>query len=99
MLEDLTADDFRPLLNQILTIRLGDGSDYPLELFQVSEVGQASAPGKRRPFSLLLRSPRTDGYLPQRIYRLQHPALGALDLFIVPLGPHPDGMWYEVTFG
>ena len=99
MLEDLTADDFRPTLSQFFKIHLEDGSDYSLELFQVSEGREAPAPGKRQPFSLLLRNPRTDGYLPQRIYRLEHPALCALDVFIVPLGSHPDGMHYEIVFG
>ncbi len=98
MLENLTADDFRPILHQQFTIRLGDGSDYPLELIQFSEGGEASAPERRRPFSLVLRNPRSDKYLPQRIYRLEHPALGALEVFVVPLGPHPDGMHYEIIF-
>jgi uncharacterized protein DUF6916 len=36
--------------------------------------------------------------LPQGIYRLYHPARGALDLFMVPLGPDPHGMRYEIVF-
>jgi hypothetical protein len=99
MLENLTAEDFRPCLNQQFTIRLEDGSDYSLELFQVNETGTARTPGERRPFALLFRNPRTDGYLAQRIYRLEHPALGTLEVFIVPLGAFADGMHYEVIFG
>ncbi len=36
--------------------------------------------------------------LPQGIYRLHHPARGALDLFMVPLGPDACGMRYELVF-
>jgi hypothetical protein len=39
-----------------------------------------------RPFSLVFVS-QGPGALPQRIYRLEHPRLGAFELFLVPLGP------------
>jgi hypothetical protein len=40
-----------------------------------------------------------DGYLPQGTYLLQHDALGALALFLVPLGPGPGSlMRYEAIF-
>jgi hypothetical protein len=45
--------------------------------------------------------------LPQGIYRLEHEHLGALELFIVPIGPNknansaegPTAMLYEAVFG
>jgi len=54
-------------------------------------------PGGRTPFSLIFRSPPAAA-LPQRIYRLQHEQLGALDLFLVPIGPDEAGMCYEAVF-
>ncbi len=36
--------------------------------------------------------------LPQGIYRLEHPALGALDIFLVPSGPVPGGFGYHTVF-
>jgi hypothetical protein len=44
--------------------------------------------------------------MPQSIYRLENEQLGALELFIVPIGPAPaaagqapTAMRYEVVFG
>jgi hypothetical protein len=37
-------------------------------------------------------------YCRRGIYRLHHPARGALDLFMVPLGPDACGMRYEIVF-
>jgi hypothetical protein len=36
--------------------------------------------------------------LPQRIYRIEHDAVGEHDLFIVPIGPGRGGLLYEVIF-
>jgi uncharacterized protein DUF6916 len=36
--------------------------------------------------------------LPQRIYRLQHPDLGVLDLFLVPIRRDATGTIYEAVF-
>ncbi len=55
-------------------------------------------PGGRNPFSLVFRGP-AEPVLPQRTYRFEHETLGALDLFIVPIGPDESGMQYEAVFG
>ena len=39
-----------------------------------------------------------DFYLPQRTYRLEHEALGELEIFIVPVGKGKDGFRYEAIF-
>ncbi len=37
--------------------------------------------------------------LQQRIHALEHPQLGRLELFLVPVGPGPDGVpRYEAVF-
>ena len=53
--------------------------------------------GRRAPFSLIFRSP-PGAPLPQRIYLLHHEQLGALELFLVPIGPDEAGMCYEAVF-
>lgn len=98
MLDQLTAEHFTPLLDTLFTITLADGSAYPLTLIEVKITGEAINPGGRKPFSLLLCNPRADAYLPQRIYSLEHPSLGRLDLFLVPLGPDTQGMVYQAVF-
>ena len=35
-------------------------------------------------------------FVPQATYPIEHPALGKLELFIVPLGPKKDGNSYEL---
>ena len=59
----------------------------------------AAAPGRAEcSFSLVFRS-RGPAALSQRIYHLEHERLGALDLFLVPLGPDGQGMRLEAVFG
>ena len=76
-LEALTAADFAPLRHQLFELAADHASQ--LELVEVTGAGG-------RPFSLVFRGPG-EPLLPQRIYRVEHPALGALDLFLVPIGP------------
>lgn len=99
MIEQLTIDDYKPLLGQTFTVVLESGEVYALVLEKALDLGEAPLPEGRRPFSLEFRNPRKDAYLPQRIHRLEHATLGALELFIVPLGPDQNGMRYEVIFG
>lgn len=92
-LEHLTCDRFEALL----------GTDFavsgvpPLRLAEVRRWGE-QAPGRRAPFTLEFTAEH-DGYLPQATYRLEHGELGALEIFLVPLGPGPDRrMRYEAVF-
>jgi hypothetical protein len=34
----------------------------------------------------------------QRIYRVEHDAMGPCDLFLVPIGPRDGGMQYQAIF-
>jgi hypothetical protein len=49
-------------------------------------------------FSLEFVAPE-DNRLPQGIYKVDHPKLGAMDVFLVPSGPVPGGFGYHTTFG
>jgi hypothetical protein len=48
-------------------------------------------------FALTFMSP-PGPFLQQSTYPLEHPALGTLELFIVPLGPKAGGNSYEAVF-
>lgn len=98
-IESLTLDDFTPHLHQEFIIRLQSGEPYALELVKLSNLGAASGPTFRKPFALTLRNPNNTAFLPQGTYQLEHEHLGSLQFFIVPLGPSPEGMQYEITFG
>ncbi len=97
MLEKLQIDDFSQRIHEQFTVSLTDGGELRLELIEVNPLTEKRGE-KRQPFSLILRNDRLDAYLPQRIHRLHHPEIGVLDLFLVPLGPRDDGMYYEVLF-
>jgi hypothetical protein len=108
MLDKLTSADFAPCLHQTFRLYPGPlaadgaptGDPLQVELLSVTELGEAPPAGyplRRRPFSLVFRA-ATTRHLPQRIYALEHAALGRLDLFLVPIGPDQLGMRYEAVF-
>lgn len=98
-LDQLTAEDFRPLVGQ--TFRL----EYPghaegLKLVDVSSAARTPPPGFRSAFSLFFEGESRDVMLGQCVYGLQHPALGRLELLLVPVGRLPEGNFrYEAVFG
>ena len=100
MLELFTVATFAPHLREVFTVRATEQIALTLTLSEVTPHGPTPpADGPRRaPFALLFHGPPTP-ILPQRIYRLEHPALGTFDLFLVPLGPDRAGMRYEAVFG
>ena len=74
-----------------------DDARVPLVLADVTSLGESASVGTRDPFSLVFHAP-AEALHPQRIYRLEHERLGAMDLFLVPLGPEGDAMRYEAVF-
>jgi hypothetical protein len=97
-LEQLQSSDFMPHLNQTFTVRLEGLEPIKLELVAVTERGTGGQPGGRQPFSLLFLGPVSSQYLFQHTFRLEHPEMGALDIFLVPLGPQEGRMRYEAIF-
>lgn len=96
MLNQLTSADFTPYLHQTFTVRIESVDPIELELGEVTELGIPGA--ERRPFSLLFLGPVSRTYLLQGTYRLEHNQLGALAIFLVPLGPIGGRMRYEAIF-
>ncbi len=96
MLESFSFATFSELVDDDFRIRLDDGSSVDLRLAAASRSALPAQPGGREPFSLLFRGPAP--ILPQRIYSVEHPGLGAFDLFLVALTPDEDGARYEAVF-
>ena len=97
MLESLTHVQFDECLNQTFRVRL-DSSYLDFELIKVDKLGSGDPGGsQRQPFSLMFRAMK-EVNLPQRIYRMEHEAMGTLDIFIVPIGADDSGMLYEAVF-
>jgi hypothetical protein len=108
-LEWLTYDRFAPRVGEVFEVGVGAG---PTVCMVLSDASESAEPGGRGPegqerlqFSLVFRGPATPA-LPQGTYRLTHPELGELAMFLVPLGPDPrgdgpgdaQGMRYEAVF-
>jgi hypothetical protein len=98
LLDKVQRTDFLPFVNQTFRIRLEGLEPIDLTLVQVTEAGQAAQPDVRQPFSLQFLGPVSSQYLTQHIYRLDHEEMGALELFIVPLGTEAEQMRYEAIF-
>jgi hypothetical protein len=99
-LADLTLSDFEPLVGQTFSLQTGENqSGIAFVLSEAAALGSASsAPGSARtPFSLIFVGP-LQPVVAQAIYTLEHPTLGRLELFIVPVGQNPQGMQYQAIF-
>jgi hypothetical protein len=99
-LERLTRQDFEPRQGSIFRLIPAAGAPRDLVLVQVESLAPENAPpgSGREPFSLVFRDPGAPGFYHQAIYRLEHPDLGALELFLVPIGPDAQGMRYQAVF-
>ena len=106
----LTAADFRGTIGRTFLLTAGPSGNGPaapveIALVAVNEHAAAADGNFRAPFSLLFHGPLAP-VIPQAIHRLDNEQLGALELFIVPIGPEPPApgqaptaMRYEVVFG
>lgn len=65
-------------------------------LIEVTPLGMDRHAPRHEPFALTFVG---EPGLAQAIYELDHASLGRLDLFLVPIGPAPDGrVLYEAVF-
>jgi len=96
MLETFKLETFSPHLGKKFSIRLDETKKIELELTEANRLGGETVNG-RVPFSLVFQRPK-DFLLPQRIYPFEHEALGAFEIFIVPIGVDEKGLRYEAVF-
>lgn len=95
MLESLRIESFAGQEGSTFRMVADENLAIDLTLADVTPLGDS---GVREAFSLIFHAPAGEPVVPQRIYRLEHDALGALDLFMVPLGPKGGVFRYEVIF-
>ncbi len=95
MLENITRADFADLEPQALTLTIAGRQCHP----HIDTLKEFTAHSERphAPFTLILTAPH-DWRYPQGIYELQHPTLGTLQLFMVPIGLCEQGMRFEIIF-
>lgn len=95
MLERLRKEDFEPLIGHKIKVAVGESSTE-LEVAEASEL-KSPSPRQTPPFRLILRS-REGWRAPQGLFRIEHPTLGDLEMFAVPVGPDGQGLCYEILF-
>jgi len=97
-LAELSAEDFKPFLEESFRLPIDEGQSLELRLIEVvGRRGDTVDGARRSPFSIVFRGPHEPA-LAQQICRLEHPRMGRLALFLVPVGPDEDGMRYEAVF-
>ena len=89
----LRIDDFTPHLDA--TFPMQAAGAVPLKLAKVTPAGESGRKGGA--FSLIFVAPKGP-WLPQAIYPVEHPALGVMEIFLVPIGPMQDGNGYQAVF-
>lgn len=98
MLDQLTIESFEPHVGSSFWVELPNGGKVELRLVRAAKVMESEAARlERHPFSLYFIGPRS-AHLPQQIYHLTHPAMAAMDLFLVPIGQDAQTFQYEAVF-
>lgn len=102
MLETLTPGSFQEHVGSHFGLSLEGQEPLELELVEIARYEEnPDFLARKEPFSLIFLGPLRP-VLPQAIYRLEHPALGGMEIFLVPIGPDPQGqrsgMRYEAAF-
>jgi hypothetical protein len=93
-LASLKLDDFATHLDADFEMQTSGGV-LPLRLVKADPAGASGREGGA--FSLLFAAPAGTS-LPQAIYPVTHPALGVLEIFLVPIGPLAGGSGYQAIF-
>jgi len=97
MADVLVPDDFRAL-DAPLQVEVGSGSSPATLDLTVDSVKDLPTHRLRaEPFAVILRGPRAP-LLAQATYALRHPRLGAIPVFLVPVGQGAEATLYEATF-
>ena len=96
---DLRIERFQELRGESFRLLVPGGAGLDLKLSEVTALSpETSPPGSaRQPFALLFHGPATP-WVGQATHRLEHPRLGSLEIFLVPIGPDGSGMRYEAIF-
>lgn len=96
MSADLTEKEFARHLNTKFKTKLGD-QPIELELIEVKNyLPQENEQGGMERFSIFFDGP--DFYLPQRVYALDHDAMGQFEIFLVPIAQNGATFRYEAVF-
>src|SRR5687768_2789823 len=98
MLDQLTVETFEPHVGSTFWVEFPNDTKVELRLTAAAKVMESEAARlPRHPFSLFFIGPKSF-QLKQHIYRLTHESLGAMEIFLVPVGENADTFRYEAVF-
>jgi hypothetical protein len=89
--------DFKSCLNQALDVDFSESLPISSVITRVTDLNSYS-PLERSAFSVELQTVGDMTMRPQGIYRINHPVMNTLDVFLVPIGWDENGMKYEAVF-
>ncbi len=95
--EKLMRSSFTGHLGEVFKIRKGPLETVDVKLIEVSGIAYASTLSAEESFSVVFRGPH-DLPLEQDTYMVEHKAIGASPLLIVPVYYDGDGLHYEAVF-
>jgi len=96
----LTKSVFDPFVGGHFRISASPETSVDVVLVEATSLGlprQTGIAGAREPFSLIFLGPMTV-VLPQKTYRVEHEKMGAMEIFLVPIGPNANGMRFQAIF-
>jgi hypothetical protein len=96
-LATLTGEQLEPLVGQTFKVTLASGRTVDSTLRAV-DVRATMAGRARAPFSFTLRVPGARAEAQQGTIRIEHPAIGTLDVFAVPVGQDGDAFLWQAVF-
>jgi len=99
MLDKLTVESFAGELGKTFRVTPADSPAVDLVLAEARSLSPKTRPpdAGRAPFSLVFLGPAAP-VLAQRIYSLDNPSLGRLEIFLVPIAADAAGVKYEAVF-
>jgi hypothetical protein len=93
-LAPLKVGDFSSHLDTLFELQTR-GNKIPLKLVKAEAGGESRRDGGAFSLSFIAPAGRV---LPQAIYWVTHPALGPMEIFLVPVGPVQGGNGYHAVF-
>lgn len=93
----LVFEDFKDKVGQSFALAEQNGPAISFTLAEAQPLRSPTLPGVRPPFSLIFVAQHPI-ILPQRLYRMEHEALGAVSIFLVPVGKDARGISYQAVF-
>jgi hypothetical protein len=95
-LATVACEEFAACLNQDFEIVFLDGV-LPAKLSEAKKWGPDQPPNIRQPFSLAFVAGRPLR-LPQGIYKMRHPQLGEMEIFLVQVAADQNSSTFEAVF-